>query len=179
MGLGRQRVLCAQGMTRTCSAVKLKASFKDNHQCQQSLPTLAQALQRVCLIFPQHKAKQSKKMDDFKDLFFFKSKVSNDVIHICDSLADFLSGTKIMLYFCYQLLLGSLQPQLRTHHSLLSVVSFLLSAGVHGTFAYRCIRSLSVRSLLTHPLVLLISRSSMLHTLHNRMCVYTTYKNCE
>lgn len=98
-------------------------------------------------------------MDDFKGLCgFFKSKVSNDVIHICDSLADFLSGTKIMLYFCcYQLFLGSLQPQLRTHHSLLSVVSFLSSAHVHGTFAYRCIHSLSVFSLHTHPLVLLIS----------------------
>lgn len=84
-----------------------------------------------------------------------------------------------MLYFCcYQLFVGSLHPQLRTPHSLLPAVSFLSSAHVHGTNVG--IHSLSVFSLLTHPLVLLISRLLPCYRhIHNRMCIYTTYKNCE
>lgn len=43
MGLGPQHVLWAQGRTRTSSAKKLKASFKEKPQCQQSFTTLASA----------------------------------------------------------------------------------------------------------------------------------------
>lgn len=60
MGLGPRLVLCAQAMTRTSSAVKLKASFKDKHQYQQVLPTLAQGSSMGLFIIPptQSQAKQ-------------------------------------------------------------------------------------------------------------------------
>lgn len=60
MGLGPRPVLCAQAMTRTSSAVKLKASFKEKHQCQQLLPTLAQGSSMGLFNIPptQSQAKQ-------------------------------------------------------------------------------------------------------------------------